>query len=42
MGGGKLCRLHDGAILQLDPLDGLIAAGTDRYTLLHRQNGHLP
>ena len=29
MGGGKLCRLHDGAILQLDPLDGLIAPGTD-------------
>jgi len=29
MGGCKLCRLHDGAILQLDPLDGLVAPGTD-------------
>ena len=29
MGGGKLCRLHDGTILQLDPLDGLVAPGTD-------------
>ena len=29
MGGCKLCRLHDGAVLQLDPLDGLIASGAD-------------
>ena len=29
MGGCKFCRLHDGAILQLDPLDGLVAPGTD-------------
>ena len=29
MGGCKFCRLHDGAIFQLDPLDGLVAPGAD-------------
>ena len=29
MGGCKFCRLHDGAIFQLDPLDGLVATSAD-------------
>ena len=42
MGGGKLCCLHDGTILQLDPLDGLVAPGTDaghRRLFLLRASG---
>ena len=34
MGGCKLCGLHDGAILQLDPLDGLVATGKKKLPLI--------